>query len=178
MKARAKEPAARKTAAKKTPAKKTPAKRAVTPIPEGHPAISPYLIVDDAPRALEFYKKAFGAKELMRHAGPDGRIGHAEIKIGDSIVMLADEHLEVNARSPKTVGGTPVILHLYVKDVDAVARQAVAAGAKVVRPVQDQFYGDRSGTLEDPFGHQWHVSTHIEDVSPAELRRRATQLDK
>ena len=173
MKARAKKPAARKTAAKKTPAK-----RAVTPIPEGHPAVSPYLIVDDAPRALEFYKKAFGAKELMRHAGPDGRIGHAEIRIGDSIVMLADEHLEVNARSPKTVGGTPVSLHLYVKDVDAVARQATAAGAKVVRPVQDQFYGDRNGMLEDPFGHQWHVSTHIEDVSPAELRRRAAQMDK
>ena len=173
MKARAKKPAARKIAAKKTPAK-----RAVTPIPEGHPAVSPYLIVDDAPRALEFYKKAFGAKELMRHAGPDGRIGQAEIKIGDSIVMLADEHLEVNARSPKTVGGTPVSLHFYVKDVDAVARQATAAGAKVVRPVQDQFYGDRNGMLEDPFGHQWHVSTHIEDVSPAELRRRAAQMDK
>ena len=172
MKARAKKPAARKTAAKKAPAKK-----AVKPIPEGHPAVSPYLIVDDAPRALEFYKKAFGAKELMRHAGPDGRIGHAEIKIGDSIVMLADEHLEVNARSPKTVGGTPVSLHFYVKDVDAVARQATAAGAKVVRPVQDQFYGDRNGMLEDPFGHQWHISTHIEDVSPAELRRRAAQLD-
>ena len=173
MKAKAKKRAARKTAARKAPAKKT-----VSPIPAGHPAVSPYLIVDDAPRALEFYKKAFGAKELMRHAGPDGRIGHAEIRIGDSIIMLADEHLEVNARSPKTVGGTPVSLHLYVKDVDAIARQATAAGARTVRPVQTQFYGDRSGTLEDPFGHQWHVSTHVEDVSPAELRRRAAQMSQ
>jgi PhnB protein len=172
MKARPKKRAATKPVAKKTPAKK----KAVAPIPAGHPAISPYLIVDDATRALEFYKKAFGARELMRHAGPDGRIGHAELRIGDSIVMLADEHPEVNARSPKTVGGTPVSLHLYVKDVDAVARQAVGAGARVTRPVQDQFYGDRSGTFEDPFGHQWHLSTHIEDVSPAELRRRAAQM--
>ena len=171
MKARAKKPAARKTAPKKGPARKT-----VKPIPEGHPVISPYLIVDDASRALEFYKKAFGAKELMRHVGPDGRIGHAEVKIGDSIVMLADEHLEVDAKSPKTVGGTPVSLHLYTKDVDAVARQAAAAGAKIVRPVQDQFYGDRNCMLEDPFGHRWHLSTHIEDVSPAELRRRAAQM--
>jgi PhnB protein len=171
MKARPKKRAARKPVAKKAPAKKAPA-----PIPAGHPALSPYLIVDDATRALEFYKKAFGAKELMRHAGPDGRIGHAELRIADSIVMLADENPEVNARSPKTVGGTPVSLHLYVKDVDAVARQATSAGARATRPVQDQFYGDRSGTFEDPFGHQWHISTHIEDVSPAELRRRAAQM--
>lgn len=160
-----------KTAAKK----KTPARKTVQPIPPGHPAVSPYLIVDDATRALEFYKKAFGAKELMRHAGPDGRIGHAEVKINDSIIMLADEHPEVNARSPKTIGGTPVSLHVYVRDVDSVARQATNAGAKVVRPVQTQFYGDRSGTFEDPFGHQWHLSTHVEDVSPAEMRRRAAQ---
>jgi PhnB protein len=171
MKARPKKRAAVRSAAKKGPAKK-----AVAPVPAGHPAISPYLIVDDATRALEFYKKAFGARELMRHAGPDGRIGHAEVRIADSIVMLADEHPAVNARSPKTIGGSPVSLHLYVKDVDAVARQAVGAGARIVRPVQDQFYGDRSGTLEDPFGHQWHVSTHIEDVSAAELRRRAAQM--
>lgn len=163
---------AKKPAAKKTVVKKKP----VAPIPAGHPAVSPYLIVDDAPRALEFYKKAFSAKELMRHAGPDGRIGHAEIRIGDSVIMLADEHPEINARSPKTIGGTPVSLHVYVKDVDVVARQALGAGAKVVRPVQNQFYGDRSGTFEDPFGHQWHLSTHIEDVSPAELRRRAAQM--
>ena len=172
MKARAKT----KRAARKTVAKRTPARKTVSPIPAGYPAVSPYLIVDDAPRALEFYKKAFGAKELMRHAGPDGRIGHAEIKLGDSIVMLADEHLEVDARSPRTVGGTPVSLHVYVRDVDAVARQATSAGAKTVRPLQTQFYGDRNTTLEDPFGHQWHLSTHVEDVSPAELRRRAAQM--
>jgi PhnB protein len=168
----------KKRAARAKVAKKAPAKKAVAPIPAGHPAVSPYLIVEDATRALEFYKKAFGAKELMRHAGPDGRIGHAEVRISDSIVMLADEHPEVNARSPKTIGGTPVSLHVYVKDVDAVARQAAGAGARITRPVQDQFYGDRSGTLEDPFGHQWHISTHIEDVSPAELRRRAAQMGK
>ena len=167
-----------KRKATKHVAKRPPARSVVKPIPEGHPAVSPYLIVDDAPRALEFSKKAFGAKELMRHAGPDGRIGHAEIRIADSVIMLADEHPEVNARSPRTIGGTPVSLHVYVKDVDAVARQATGAGARVVRPVQTQFYGDRSGTFEDPFGHQWHVSTHVEDVSPAELRRRAAQMGK
>ena len=168
---------ARKSSGTKIAAKRTKT-RAVRPIPQGHPAVSPYLIVEGAARALEFYRKAFGAKELMRHAGPDGRIGHAEVRIGDSIVMLADEHPEVNARSPKAFGGSPVRLHVYVKDVDAVTRQAIAAGAKVVRPVQDQFYGDRNGTLEDPFGHEWHVSTHIEDVSPAELRKRAAQAGK
>jgi PhnB protein len=169
MKAKAK----KKTAVRRAPAKK----KTVKPIPEGHPAVSPYLIVDDAPRALEFYKKAFGARELMRHAGPDGRIGHAELLIDDSLIMLADEHLEVDARSPRTVGGTPVSLHLYVRDVDAVARRATSAGARIVRPVQTQFYGDRNGTLEDPFGHRWHVSTHVEDVSPAEIRRRAAQMN-
>ena len=168
---------AKRRAGTKRPAKTT-RKRVVKPIPEGHPAVSPYLIVDGAARALQFYRKAFGAQELMRHAGPDGRIGHAEIRIGDSIVMLADEHPEINARGPKAFGGSPVALHVYVRDVDAVARQAIGAGAKVVRPVQDQFYGDRNGTLEDPFGHQWHLSTHIEDVSPAELRRRAAQAGK
>jgi PhnB protein len=162
----------------KKPAVKAAKKRAVRPIPAGHPAVSPYLIVDGAARALAFYRKAFGAKELMRHAGPDGRIGHAEIRIGDSIVMLADEHPEVGARSPRAFGGAAVRLHVYVTDVDAIARQAIAAGATVVRPVQDQFYGDRNGTLEDPFGHEWHLSTHIEDVSPAELRRRAAHAAK
>ena len=168
---------AKKGSGKKIAAKQT-TKRAVSPIPPGHPAVSPYLIVDDASRALEFYRKAFGATELMRHAGPGGKIGHAEVRIGDSIVMLADEHPEVNARGPKAFGGSPVRLHVYVRDVDAVARQAIAAGAKVVQPVQDQFYGDRNGTLEDPFGHEWHISTHIEDVSPAELRKRAAQAGR
>jgi PhnB protein len=162
---------------KKTMAKRVAtAKRAVAPIPPGHPAVSPYLIVDGAANALAFYKQAFGAKELMRHADPSGRIGHAEVRIGDSVIMLADEHLEMNARSPKAFGGSPVKLHVYVKDVDAVARQATAAGARIVEPVQDKFYGDRNGTLQDPFGHEWHISTHIEDVSPAEIRRRAAQM--
>jgi len=166
--------ATKKRSGKKIAAK--PAKkRAVNPIPPGHPVVSAYLIVDGAADALAFYRKAFGAKELMRHAAPDGKIGHAEVRIGDSIVMLADEHPEIDARGPKALGGSAVGLHGYVNDVDAVARQAVAAGARIVRPVQDQFYGDRNGTLEDPFGHRWHVSTHIEDVSAAELRRRAAQ---
>ena len=150
----------------------------VKPVPDGYHNATPYMIVDGAARALDFYKRVFAATERMRIPGPGGKIGHAEISIGDSIIMLADEHLEINAKSPKTVGGTPVSLHLYVKDVDALARQAAGAGAKTVRPVQTQFYGDRNGTLEDPFGHQWHISTHVEDVSPAELRRRAAQMDK
>jgi PhnB protein len=142
-------------------------------IPEGHNSVSPYLIVDGAARALAFYAKAFGAVELFRHTAPSGKIGHAEIRIGDTVVMLADVHEEVDARAPAHYGGSPISLHLYVEDVDAVARQATAAGATVKRPVADQFYGDRLGTLEDPFGHTWHVSTHIEDVSAEELDRRA-----
>ena len=145
----------------------------VKPIPDGHPAVSPYLIVNGAASALAFYGKAFGATERFRHSGPDGRIGHAEITIGDSVIMLADEHPEVGARGPGAYGGSPVMLHVYVEDVDAIARQAIAAGAKVVRPVQDQFYGDRSGSFEDPFGHVWHVATHVEDVSAEELSERA-----
>lgn len=142
-------------------------------IPPGHNRVSPYLIVRDAERALEFYKQAFGAVELFRHRGPDGKIGHAEVRIGDTIIMLADEFPDHDAHAPAKFGGSPVSLHLYAEDVDAVAAKAIAAGAKVKRPVADQFYGDRLGTLEDPFGHTWHVSTHIEDVSPDELDRRA-----
>src|SRR5262249_48213188 len=124
-------------------------------------------------RAIDFYKKAFGATELMRMADPtSGKIGHAEIKIGDSVIMIADEFPEMDARSPKSLGGSPVGLALYVEDVDAVADRAVAAGATVVRPVKDQFYGDRSGTFTDPFGHKWTVATHKEDVSPEEMHRR------
>jgi PhnB protein len=145
----------------------------VRPIPEGYHSVTPYLIVGDAAGAIAFYKRAFGAKEVMRMAAPGGRVGHAELKIGDSRIMLADEFPDMGARSPKAIGGTPVSLHLYVEDVDAVAKRAVAAGAKEVRPVKDQFYGDRLGTLEDPFGHLWHVSTHKEDLAPDELKRRA-----
>ena len=130
------------------------------------------MIVKDAARAIEFYKKAFGAIELMRMTQQDGRIGRAEIKIGDSPIMLADEFPEMGARSPEALGGSPVSVLLYVQDVDAVFNQAVAAGAKVTRPVKDQFYGDRSGGVTDPFGHQWHIATHKEDVTPEEMKRR------
>ncbi len=142
------------------------------PIPEGFHSVTPYLCVNDAAGALEFYKKAFGATELMRMPDPSGRIGHAEIKIGDSIIMLADEFPEMGFRSPQTLGGSPFAIYLYVDDVDAVFGQAVAAGAKLVKEVKDQFYGDRSGGVEDPFGHIWYVSTHKEDVSPEEMKRR------
>jgi len=143
------------------------------PIPDGYHTATPYLIVNGAAQALEFYKKAFGATEMMRFPGPGGKIMHAEIKIGDSPIMLADEAPEMGARSPKTIGGTPVSLLLYVEDVDAWASKAVAAGAKVQRPVQDQFYGDRTGTFEDPFGHVWSIATHKEDVSLEEMKKRA-----
>ena len=144
----------------------------VKPTPEGYHTATPYLIVRDAARAIEFYKKAFGAKELMRMAEPSGKIGHAEIKIGDSPIMLADEVPGMGYRSPESLGGSPVSILLYVEDVDAVFNQAVAAGAKVQRPVADQFYGDRTGGVTDPFGHVWYVATHIEDVSPEEMRKR------
>ena len=145
----------------------------VKPIPDGYHTLTPYLIVKGAAEAIEFYKKAFGASELFRMAGPDGKVGHAEIKIGDSPIMLADEHPEMGARGPQTIGGSPVSLLLYVDDVDALFNQAVAAGATVNRPIKDQFYGDRSGALEDPFGHLWHIATHKEDVPPEEMRKRA-----
>ncbi len=144
----------------------------VKPIPEGFHSVTPYLSVGDAAAALEFYKTAFGATELSRLPAPDGRIGHAEVRIGDSIVMLADEFPEIDFRSPRTLGGSPVTLHLYVEDVDETARRAVEAGAKVVREVKDQFYGDRSGCLEDPFGHVWNISTHKEDLTMEEIEER------
>jgi len=149
-----------------------PSKKA-KPVPEAYHAITPYLSLRNASRAIEFYKKAFGATELMRFALPNGHVGHAELKIGDSIIMLADEHPEMGARSPETVGGTPMALMLYVDNVDKVVDRAVTEGARIDRPVEDKFYGDRSGTLTDPFGHVWHVSTHVEDVPPDELKRRA-----
>jgi PhnB protein len=148
----------------------------VKPIPDGYHSVTPYLIVNGAASAIEFYKKAFGATEILRFPGPDGKIGHAEIKIGDSPIMLADENPQMLARSPKAYGGTPVSIMLYIKDVDATASQAVAAGAKVLRPVKDQFYGDRSGTFEDPFGHMWTISTHKEDVSMEEMNRRLQEM--
>ena len=145
----------------------------VKAIPEGYHTVTPYLILDRAADAIAFYKKAFGATEIMRMDAPGGRIGHAEIKLGDSAIMLADEHPEQGALSPRKLGGSPVMLHVYVEDVDAMVERAVAAGAKLIRPVADQFYGDRSGSLEDPFGYRWHIATHKEDLSPDEIGRRA-----
>jgi PhnB protein len=147
---------------------------AAKPIPEGYHAVTPYLIVQGAARAIEFYAKAFGARELFRMAQRDGRVGHAELQIGDSRVMLADEHPEIGARSPQAYGGSAVTIHLYVPDVDATVQRAIAAGARLDRPVADQFYGDRNGGITDPFGHVWFVSTHVEDVPPDELERRAS----
>jgi PhnB protein len=150
----------------------------VKPIPDGYHVVTPYLSIRGAANAIEFYKKAFGATERMRMSQPDGRVGHAELQIGDSCVMLADEFPEMDFRGPHSVGGSPVHLHLYVEDVDAVVAQAVGAGAKVMRAVQDQFYGDRSGTITDPYGHVWHVATHKEDLSPEEMGKRAAAQHK
>jgi PhnB protein len=142
------------------------------PVPDGYHTATPYLIVKGAASAIEFYKKAFGATELFRMAAPEGKLGHAEIKIGDSPIMLADEVPEMKYLGPESLGGTPVAMLLYVDDVDARFSQAIAAGAKEIRPVKDQFYGDRSGTLQDPFGHLWTIATHVEDVSPEEIEKR------
>jgi PhnB protein len=150
----------------------------VKAIPDGYEGATPYLIIKGAAGALEFYKSAFGATELMRVPAPGGTVGHAEIKIGKAIIMLADEFPEMNCKSPQVLGGSPVSMMLYVQDVDAFVDKAVSAGAKLVRPVKNQFYGDRSGSLEDPFGHQWHIATHVEDVSPDEMAKRAAAFMK
>jgi len=139
----------------------------------GYRSVTPYLIVKDAAGAIEFYRAHFGGVEIMRLPGPSGRIGHAEIRLGDSTIMLADEFPEMGARSPQTLGGSPVSLLLYVDDVDGVVARAAAAGAQILRPLQNQFYGDRSATLLDPFGHTWTVATHLEDVDPDEMQRQA-----
>jgi PhnB protein len=144
----------------------------VNPIPKGYRSVTPYLTVNDAARALDFYKRAFGAQEVMRMDGPNGKIGHAEIKIGDSIVMLADEMPGTGARSPQSLGGTTGGVMLYVENADTVFNQAVTAGAQVEAPLADMFWGDRYGKLKDPFGHSWSVATHIEDVAPAEMSKR------
>jgi PhnB protein len=147
-------------------------------IPDGYQTATPYLIIKGAAAAIDFYKRAFGATEMMRMVDPTGRIGHAEIRIGDSVIMLADEHPNMGYRSPRSLGGSSVSILLYLESVDAVFKRAVEAGAKAQRPVADQFYGDRSGTLEDPFGHVWTVATHVEDVPPEEMRRRAEEAMK
>ena len=143
------------------------------PIPEGYPRLTPYLIVDGASAAIDFYCSVLGASERMRMPMPNGRIGHAELELGDSLLMLADENPDMDIRGPASLGGTPVSMHLYVEDADAVFARALEAGAKALRPVEDRFYGDRSGQFEDPFGHRWDVSTHVEDVPPEEMSKRA-----
>jgi PhnB protein len=146
---------------------------ATKPIPDGYHTATPYLIVNGAAEAIEFYKRAFGATELLRMADPQGRIGHAEIRVGDSVIMLADEHPDMGYRGPRSMGGSSVSILLYVDDVDTIFDRALSAGATVQRPIANQFYGDRSGKLEDPFGHVWSIATHVEDVPPEEMRRRA-----
>lgn len=148
----------------------------VSPIPEGYHRITPYLVVQNAAAAIEFYTKHFGAVEFVRMAGPNGSVAHAEMKIGDSVFMLADEMPDMGFKAPGAFGGTPVSLLLYVEHVDDVVRKAVAEGATLLRPVADQFYGDRTGTLTDPFGHVWTVATHIEDVTPEEMQRRMASM--
>jgi PhnB protein len=145
----------------------------VKPIPEGYHNVTPYLIVDGAAKAIDFYRKVFAATEKMRMAAPGGKVGHAELTIGDSMIMLADEHPEMDHRGPHAFKGAAVSLMVYVPDVDATVKTALASGAKVVRPVENQFYGDRMGTIEDPFGHRWYVATHVEDVPPEEMAKRA-----
>jgi PhnB protein len=147
-------------------------------VPDGYQSVTPYLVVDGGAKAIDFYTRVFGARERMRMPGPGDKVGHAELTIGDATIMLADEHPEMGARGPRAYGGAAVSLHLYVPDVDATVKAAVGAGAKLLRPVENKFYGDRSGTIEDPFGHHWHVSTHVEDVAPDEMARRAAAMAK
>ena len=148
---------------------------AVKPIPDGYPRVTPYLIVDGAAAAIEFYKDIFGATERMRMVGPGDTIGHAELQVGDSVIMLADEFPDMGAIGPKRVGGTPVTLTIYVEKVDDVVAKAVKKGARELQPVEDKFYGDRAGQIEDPFGHRWSVMTHVEDVPPDEMESRAAK---
>lgn len=150
----------------------------VKSIPEGYHSITPYLIVKGAAAAIDYYKEVFGATELLRIPQPDGRVGHAELKFGDSVVMLADEFPEMDTVGPKTLGNSPVGILLYVDDVDAIFAKAIAKGAKEQKPLADQFYGDRNGTVQDPFGHKWTIATHKEDVSPEEMQRRMAAMKK
>lgn len=146
----------------------------VNPIPEGYHSLTPYLIVKDAAKAIEFYKKAFGASELFHMDAPGGKIGHCELQIGDSRIMLADEFPEMGSSAP-TAGGRAFSLMVYVENVDEVFKRAVDAGAKVIKPLKNEFYGDRMGTIQDPFGHNWHLGSHVEDVSEAEMQKRAKE---
>lgn len=148
----------------------------VKPIPDGYPQVIPYLCIDGATQAIDFYGKVFGARERMRMPSPGGKIGHAELEIGDSLIMLSDEHPEMGARSPKALGGSPVTIALYVEDVDTVFQRAIENGASSTRDIEDQFYGDRSGQFTDPFGHKWNVATHVEDVQPDEMAKRMEKV--
>lgn len=149
---------------------------AVQPIPEGYPQVMPYLSIQGASEAIDFYSKVFGFTEIVRMGGPDGKVGHAELKLGESVIMLSDEMPDMGNKSPKTIGGSPVTIALYIEDVDSVYKRAIDAGAKEVSPLENQFYGDRSGQFEDPFGHRWNVSSHIEDVSPEEMEKRMNEM--
>lgn len=148
----------------------------VQPIPDGYPRVIPYLTVDDASAAIEFYGTALGARERTRMPGPGGKIGHAELEIGDSVVMLADSFPDMGGQTPTSIGGTPVTIMVYVEDVDTVFDRAINAGATAERKVEDQFYGDRAGQFVDPFGHKWFVATHVEDVSPEEMAKRMAAM--
>lgn len=147
----------------------------VDPVPSEYGNITPYLIVDDGNKAIDYYAKVFGATERMRIGGPDGKVGHAELQIGESVIMLAEAFPEMGFKSPKDYGGSPVSICLYVTDVDAVFKGAIDSGAEQIKPLQDQFYGDRSGTIQDPFGHVWTVASRIETLSPSEIQERAAQ---
>ena len=151
---------------------------AVKPSPDNYRRITPYLVVQGAEKAIEFYTQLFGLTETMRMVGPDGRIGHAELQIGDSTIMLADEFPEMDIRGPKSLGGSPVSLLIYVTDVDTTFPKAIAAGSEIKRPIQNQFYGDRSGTLTDPFGHTWTIATRIENIATDEMQRRGEEFMK
>jgi len=150
----------------------------VSPIPQGYHSITPYLVIKGAAQAIEYYKKVFGATEVVRMNGPGGKVGHAELKIGDSLIMLADENPSMGAgyTSATSIGASPVSLYLYLPDVDNAIERAAAAGARILRPAKDQFYGDRSGFIQDPFGHLWGIATHVEDVSPEEMKERMKKL--
>ena len=148
----------------------------IQPIPAGYHTVTPYLIIKNAAAAIEFYKKAFNAIEMARMPAPNGMIGHAELKIGDSMIMLADEFPEMDAKGPETFGGSPMSIMLYVEEADKIFQQAIDAGAKILRPLENKFYGDRSGQITDPFGYVWSIATHVEDVTPAEMERRMKEM--
>jgi len=148
----------------------------VSYIPKGYNSITPYLVIKGAAKAIDYYKSVFGATEVVRMNGPDGKVGHAELQIGDSRFMLADENPAMGNRSAETIGGSPVSLYVYLPDCDKIVERAVAAGAKILKPVQDQFYGDRSGFIQDPFGHLWGIATHVEDVSEDEMKIRMKKM--